>query len=394
MKGILRRELRIVAFLLLLAIGLTGCWDSRPIERMAIVLTMAFDVGDEPDTYTVIFEVINVNAMGGSGQEGSSIPQESFLLTGTGRTILEAMQNAQRKAPLRLFLSQLQNVIIGEELARAGLAPTLDHLQRSGRLRRTVSILIARGSAKEVLAARSQLITVRGLAIEALGLQAERLGLYDMIFGDFLEAIHSPGLAPTALAIEADTQSGNFELVGIAGFHGDQLVGFFDMKEGLGLALARGLAGRETVLVAEGRNDGESFFAALAIQHLTAQLIPQVADDKVKATIRVRVQSILYELTAGGNLTSTRGYDRLEKLQEETVKQAIQAVIDKAQQWRIDVFGVGNELEKRFPQAWRKLEDKWPEAFADVEFTIEVNSRIAETGLTRGSVQSPQRIHP
>lgn len=382
------RNLILLTICLSGAVLITGCWDATPIDEMAIILAMGIDLGDEPDTFAVTFEVVKASSSGGGGgkEPGKGVPQQSFLVTGQGRTVMEAMQSAQRQVSRRLFLSQIQNVIFGEELARSGLAPAVDFLQRSGELRRTMSVVVSKDTAKVILESTPELSPIRGLSIDALTFQGYKTGEFDVIFGDFLERIAAPGASATAPVLQKTSEGAELMLGGMAVFVGDRVVGFLDQTESLGLSLALGRAQSQTILVGQGSTSSGKFFVSFSLHRLSSKITPRIVEGKIEATISIDIRSFLFEQTGGGNLTTPKGYAELQKLQEETVRAAVEATIKRAQELGSDVFELGSIIERKFPQQWRTLVKEWPTAFSEVKFHVEVTSHVTETGLIKGTV--------
>lgn len=386
-----RYPLGLLTLVLLTGLLMGGCWDSVPIDEMGIVLAIGIDLGDEPDTFSVAFEIVKPTGLGGNQEAGQGVPQQSIIVTGDGRTIMEAMQSVQRRVSRRLFLSQLQLVIFGQDLARQGLVATVDHLQRSGELRRTMSIIVSEQSAYEALQAVPQLLAIRGLSFDALTFQANKTGYFDVIFGDFLERITSRGASAVAPAVQRTPDGTGLRVSGMAAFNDDRVVGIFNHPESLGLALVLNRAQPQTVIVGESAEPDSKFFTSFSLQSLSSTIEPKIVNGKIEATMTVEVQSLLLEQTGGGNLTTSKNWSVLETMQEEAVKNAVHAIIKRSQEWHVDPFELGNIIERRFPKEWKTIEKVWPESIADVQFNVKIHSRVTETGLLKGTTSLPGR---
>lgn len=360
-----------------------GCWDRTPITDTVIVLSMGVDRGDQPNTFAVTFELINPIVGEGTGAQGAVLPTKSVIVTGQGRSLTEALQNVQRTLDRSLFLSQLQTLVFGEELAREGMIETLDHLQRSTQLRRTMTVFIAEGTARQVMGAQPHTVPLLGIGLESLGFHASRAGAITMIFGDFLERLVEPGSEAIAPVIMTTDDTSFIRIAGIAAFRDDRVVGIFDLEESLGLSLALGEARPLTAIVAESDWQGERVVASFVLESLVSQTDVRVVDGQVEATIRVNVQSVLAEQNGGGNFTTSKEWSVLERMQEQAVRRAVEKVVKRAQEWQTDVFGIGTLIERRFPKVWKDLEPRWPEVFASMKFDVAVASRVTETGLIK-----------
>jgi spore germination protein KC len=61
---------------------------------------------------------------------GQGSPKGVWTLESTGYTVFDAFRNATMQSDRKLFLSQNNVVVIGEEMARTGVAPLIDFLDR------------------------------------------------------------------------------------------------------------------------------------------------------------------------------------------------------------------------------------------------------------------------
>lgn len=380
-----------ISLMVLCTVLVGGCWDRAPVNELVIVLTVGIDAGSEPDTYAVTLEMVNPGAVGATGGgEGASLPSPT-IITREGRTIMEAIQAIQRSVDRGIFLAQLQVVLFGEDLARTGISATLDHLQRNGEVRRTMGVAIARGSAREVMQSQGQTLTLLGISLDALFIQAGRTGYIGTIFGDFIQHLAEPGSSAVLPVIERSPADGALTVTGTAAFQGDRLVGIFDTRESQGLALVTRQAAVGLVLVGETDWSGERVLAAFALRRVNAPMEVRLVDGEPKATIDVRIEGVLVEQTGGGNFTASRDWSILEGMQEETVRSAVEATIKQAQEWKTDVFRIGNVIERRFPRDWQRVEEEWPELFSQMEIEVRVASRLLETGLTKEPIHILER---
>src|SRR5690625_4781538 len=135
-----RRKVLFIS-LLTLSLFVGGCWGRVPIDELIIVLAIGIDVGSQSGTYAVTVEGIVPSEQ--SGDESGGLPSQSALITAEGPTILSALQSIQRRSSKQVFLSHVRVAIFGQKLGRQGVAPIVDHLERSGDLRRTVTVLVA-----------------------------------------------------------------------------------------------------------------------------------------------------------------------------------------------------------------------------------------------------------
>ena len=132
---------------------LCGCWNYREIDTLAIVAGIAIDKDIITKKYIVTTEIITTQMQGVSSIIGSE------LFTSEGDSIFGAMRNTIEKTGLRLFWSDAKVVIISESIAREGIIPVIDWINRSSDVRPDIWLLISKGnSASEILKIRLRLM--------------------------------------------------------------------------------------------------------------------------------------------------------------------------------------------------------------------------------------------
>lgn len=383
-KGLVRRCACAVA-LLLMVCGLAACWDRREVDEIAIVLTMAIDAGEEPDSLLVSYEIIDPGGItsGQQDQHATAGGGGSYVISAPGRTVRDAGQQLQRRQSREIYLAQLRGVILGERLARAGVAAVLDFLERHPELRRTIWIGVAHGEAREVLRARPTIDNVSGIAFSRLMGVLPSAGSFSVLLGDFLELLAEPGGAPVAPALATAEAGLRAEAKGMGVFLGDRLVGFLDAWETLGLGLARGEISRGTVILVKDPERTEDRPVAFQVQTNAASTDVELEDGRVRATIHVQVEGRLVEAMGGVDFTGRVQWPQLEQLQADAARQAVEAAVRRAQEWKTDIFGIGLLMARRYPRQWSAMGERWPQLFSEADISVVVHSRLTQTGISR-----------
>lgn len=127
------------------ALVLTGCWNSRELNKLAIVTAMAIDKAASSNDYELTFQVVMPGELTNSGKGGNG--SAPFSVYGVkSKTLFEGIRKASKQIPRQLFFSHIQVVILGERLAREGIMEIFDFFERSHEVRLTSMLLVARGS--------------------------------------------------------------------------------------------------------------------------------------------------------------------------------------------------------------------------------------------------------
>ena len=135
--------------ILLLFLLLTGCYNYRELDELAIMSAIGLDIKD--DNYLITTQIVNISKK--NSDMGSSISKPEFnVYENEGKTIQEALRKVVNISPKRIYAEHLQLYIIGEELARQGIEEILDIVFRDTESRKQFLVVITEdGTAGDVL---------------------------------------------------------------------------------------------------------------------------------------------------------------------------------------------------------------------------------------------------
>lgn len=136
------RKLICLAAAGLLAVLLTGCMGSVPIDQRMLVQTVGIDW--EEEQYRVTLQIFSPAGTGdGETQTG--------LCTARGEDLAECMQKIRLETGKELFLGNCRLVILGEPAVSERTAEVVDHLLSDHELRPGTPLYITRESAAALL---------------------------------------------------------------------------------------------------------------------------------------------------------------------------------------------------------------------------------------------------
>src|SRR5699024_3486273 len=132
--------------LLISFILLTGCWDERLLKDHILILSVGYDLDDEKKLVkTVTFP----NETNSSEQGGDPVKTET--ITVKGNTVKDAEIITEQYSPETFDRSKTKVLLMGEDLAKDGIFPTLDSTYRDLRAPLSAKIAIVEGTAKDAL---------------------------------------------------------------------------------------------------------------------------------------------------------------------------------------------------------------------------------------------------
>jgi len=421
------RDLPLALLGLAVSVLLSGCYDRIELNELAIGDLMAIDLTEDgllkvSVQFIVPSELTNPGGVGA----GSGLRDPFYVIDAVGETVPEAFSLLQAKVPRRLFTSHLRVIVLGEDLARAGIGPVFDALTRLRELRVSVDVIVTRGEGATLLRAAPRLgrlpvgalsnmlhqriVPVRTIREVAIALASEGID-------PFIPAV---GLAPRIeTELEAGTRAQEFELMGVGIFRGDRLVGFAPLEYARGLAWLVNEAAFAVATIKWPPEDGppsprleESDVSpeeALIIRDAPPDMGParlgsglrepgRISPQVLRARVEMRAEiqdgrPVIYidaraiddivTNQAGLDLSDPAVIPELERALAASVEQRMRAMLRLAQQeLEADVVGFGALVRRTNPQLWRQLRQDWHAYFRDLPVHINVEVKVRRTGLT------------
>lgn len=344
----MRRKL---ALAVLLALCLSGCTGgdvlpyAREIEGMDLVRTVGVD-GGSPVRVTV--------STGRQSQSGGA-DGAALTLTQAGESISAACLSIQGKSGANLFYGHVEQLLLGEALARQGVYEPLEYVLDDIEMRLDTELyLVAGGTAEAAIVSAAE----EGSAADRLEAMTADAGLRSWCaprtVGAVLEELLESGCSYTAAVVQ--TGEGQLDgwgygllrdgkLVGWAG--GDVARGIHLLNgaveadlvtvetEDLGTATVR-LVGAETTV--EARFDGETFTGL---------------------TVDCRVDANLAEGGARLDQESPADTAALAAEVEKVVRARLGAALSLCRAYGGDFFGLARRACIAAPWQWARLEEQW-----------------------------------
>lgn len=211
----------------------TACWDSREVDKFAIVTGMAVDK-TEQGKYLVTFEVADFI----QSSEGQTI--KSILIESEGESIFEAARNALNINAPRLYFGHTTVAIFSKAVAREGMLKVLDFFLRDAEPRLSIDLFISEEeTAGEIL--RTKPLTSEFVAVEITDIMDEQKNLSKALAVPaykFINAMTGEGISGimTSLRITENNGEKNVKTSGTAVFKNDRLIGFINEEDTFALS--------------------------------------------------------------------------------------------------------------------------------------------------------------
>ena len=371
----------LVTILLLSTTALTGCWDYREINELAIVAGIAVDKSDDGNKYVLTAEIVDLK---GAGKENKI---QSKKVQAEGKSFSDAVRNAIRICGKHLYWSHSDIVIISQDVAKEGIMPIVDVYHRVRETRLPSHILISKEkTAKELLSQESISTEIRTVEMKKMIVsEKDFLGKSPHVdVRTLINMLGSEGQAPILSAIGIVNNEGTYtsELSGAAIFRGDKFVGFIDGEETKFLLFIEDQI-KDTMLTLHENIDSKYNGTTIEIHKNKTKVKAVKLNGKLSINIEINSEASLNELSVTENLLDNKGHRKLEKEAELTLKANIEHVIKKVQEeYDLDIFGFGATVKRDMPSEWKTISSKWNKEFKGLDVKVKTNIEIKESGIS------------
>lgn len=431
------RRTGLVALIILLALGSSGCWDSIEIEEVAIVGAMGIDKG-QGDKVVVSLEVINPGALA-TGIQGATAQSSivSIVTRDEATTIPAAITSAQRRTPRRISTGLIGTVVFGQSLTREGIGQFVDYLVRDARVR--ASALLVTCDSGAGLLQRPFMYPLPSRTLSGLALSAPAAGMtMTVTLGEFAAKLSEPGIEPITMltvgrktkdvqvkrqgeevkqtdpafmleqpidvdiALESELPSDSPVLdpykeaaggefapgitidIGIAAYRGDKMVGLLDGVEARGYLWATGRLEQSTLEVPDPGGSGKTI--ALSVMHSSVSIKPVLDQEVIRMDVDLHADLETRQGPLDMDMNNKTLIGSLEEALDALVLHEARATLNRVQkELKTDIYGFGNRIYRADPRLWEQLEPRWnDEFFPNLEVRFQVKTRVRAPGAAFG----------
>lgn len=401
------KKIGILLLIIMNTVLLTGCWDRVEINDIAIVTAVGIDKTDDGDICLSLLIPIPkmLSSTGGGGGVGGGSGEgkaPTMLVSENGRGIMDAFRRLQEKVPREIMFSHIEFIVIGERLARDGVADVLDFFPRYRQSNLRAHILFTKENIGEVLGAdpgmeRSISEAIREEGVIGISVRTDLKDFLFMLTEEGVDPVAGqiiivPLIAKPKNDVEIETPKPKKLYVSIKGgavFHKDKLVGWMSDEETRGVLwlrdeIKRG-EGTITVDIPEEKGGGK---IGVRVRKGKTNLQPESKADGLAMDVSLDAQVIIYENSSKMDLTDPKSIYYIEQEVGDRLKQRLESTLDKIQkEFRSDVLGFGTAVYRKYPKEWReKYKENWDEEFPKINIQVDCKVWIPRVGFVTNSL--------
>ncbi|MHA6482204.1 Ger(x)C family spore germination protein [Paenibacillus sp. strain BS8-2] len=389
------RTIMLPLLLLLSMFQITGCWDRRELNELAIAVGLAIDKSG--DNYRISVQVVEPNEI--AGKKGSNVTPVT-LFQSTGRSVFEAARRMTTTSPRKIYFSHLRMMVISETVAREGIRNTLDFLSRDHELRMDYYIAVSRNSnADDTLKILTSIERIPAFKLSSTLESSEKAWAptTTVTLDELLTTLVSQGRQAvlTGLQVKGDQETGetsaNVNMVkssaqlqysGLAVFKNDRLIGWLNEDESKGYTYIN----NEIRSTSDSINcpDGGLITGETIRSNTTVK--GELIDDLPHIFIKVRSQINIAEVQCSLDLTNSATISALEDAANTELTDIIERSIKAVQQkYGTDIFGFGEIIRRAYPKAWKTLKKNWDKSFKQAVIHVQAENKIHLLGTVNNS---------
>lgn len=405
----------LIACLSLMLFSCTGCWGLREPDEMGFILAMGIDKG-KSNIINVTFQVAVPKALGGGGEGGGT----TEILSVEAASIFGALQLANTFMTRDLTLIHNRMVVVSEEIAREGLNKYINPLIRDREIRRNTFLMVTRETtARKFLEENKSVLEKYPSRQFELFFKSQSYTalIPNSIINEFYECVKTPGrgaiTAVCGLAQEKPEQreektriekiatemsylpgnvprtGGNkIDLIGLAAYQGDRLIGFLDGTETRYLQMVNGEF-QSALFTFPDLEKPEEYIIVMEIKKGRAPEIKiNLKGERPVIEVNLVLEADIFSIQSGINYERGVKRQQLQHFLEEYISKEALRVITKAQQeFQSDIFGFGDRTRSQF-WTWQDWEEYgWAERFPQAEVRVTTSVKIRRTGLISKTVE-------
>ncbi|RDW19845.1 Ger(x)C family spore germination protein [Oceanobacillus chungangensis] len=370
--------------LIMICLTLGSCVQSKQIEKLSVVTSRGTDQleNSEIETTLMIFQFTK--------PEGIVINP----VFGKGKTIKGALANANLESRFELVAGKIQLELYGMELAKKGIFPYLDTLNRDARLPDSMYLAISVPTAKEVLTTKEQSISnnvgehIHGLIKE----NAKDHFLPRVTLQTFLSKYYDIGVDPALPIIEIKDSIPKIRSIAI--LRDDKLVGEIESNYLLLFKILEETVRNEKFELLLPMKPFEKYLKNytdttkstdklnIALGLVKSKVDTSLIDNKNNVfQTDLWLDVNLLELSEPVDLNNDKSLKLLEKEINKKIEADAKGVLARIQKMNGDTFGYG-KIYRTHQKNGKLTDELWHEIYP----TIKVNFNVKTTITRHGSV--------
>lgn len=384
-----------IKYIILLLPLLSGCYNYRELNELGITTAVSIDYKD--NNFILISEVINPIKQ----QDVSASNNSPFVnFTSVAPSIQEAFRNTVLESPRQLYLSQLEIILVSEEIINNHLEEFLEFFSREPETRTEIKVIIAKTDESTKGITIQSLLTNFSSSniLESLEVQNKLLGLtQEVTINELLNMYLDPNLEivlPSMILYGSSDIGDEKEnittsipktlvKVGTTSVIKDgKILGYLSEEESKTVNLINGNL-TKTILKIPYEDD----YVVFEPNRIKTKQKLDIKDNKI--TIEISGFSKIKEFHTNKNIKNMKTVEELNKYFNKEIENMIKDNFNQIREkYNTDMFGFQELYYRTDHKYFKKYCSNWYETtFPNIELEVKSNIKLYEKGNTLGGIK-------
>ncbi|TGA96926.1 Ger(x)C family spore germination protein [Sporolactobacillus shoreae] len=380
LKAIVRR---ITCSLLIsvLILYLQGCADLKEINNIIIVTATGLDLNDEGKVEaTVQLFLPQAAASGSSGSQSASQTIQSSVLSGSGDTISEAINNIEKHVSRQLFRGHDRAIIIGRRMAEKRIKDVLDYCMRFREIRQRTNLFVTNDPVPKILEYQPFLEKNSG---ELLSKYVRKDGNLSVTLKDAVvmntNAGHSFILPMISIeAAGAQGEKKTMEITRSALFSKNRMVGTISHDLTYGQLILTHRFWQTVYSLKLSPDPGQ---IGINIQNVKADVHAVIRHGHWLIMANVTGDGIIFENTTRWNMLNSDTIWRVERAVNRKIAANIKDSVRESQKMKSDVFDFYPTFFRKYPEECLKVEKNWNDFYPSIDVQVKSHFSVIHSGI-------------
>lgn len=387
-----------VTLIVLLFIGVGGCWSAQELNNRAFVNTVLVDRTEDGQVeLTLGVPLPNRMIPGEAGGTGQPQGGPFSFVTRRAENLSQALNLIDIDLPRDITFGQTRVFVIGRREAEHGLDEVVEFVFRQPSFRLSASLFVTPGEVREII--ETPMVFERILS-DILRKYVTNHHVLDTTVKDYKLALYQGGdiLVPLlhfrdlpGMAQEDPKKNRWLGSGGAAIFSGGKMtrIELTPLEQRTALWISSQL--KNTMISIPSPTDGKEM--SFYIEGIKTSIEPKVKGDQLAFRVVSSAKAYVASSLSQIDLKNPQVLLQLEELLGKDVEEKFIQVLDKTRKARSDAFLMSQYLDWSHPEIWHKMQDQWKNYYAkELPIEVDVKIKLNRTGgVFRSVVQETNR---
>lgn len=380
----MRKTTMLIAMVFMAAALLTGCWNYRGLNEMAITAGVAVDRDPKTGLYHMSLEIIDLS--GPVKEQGI----KAKLIESYGVTLFDAVRNTKKRTVNKVYFGHMELVIFSDEVARSmDMSSLIDFFLRDAECRETMCVAISQEPAAK------DLLSIEGIGQPVVAFEIRKIIQEDnkvtsstpvIEMYEIYNTLNAQGIELALPALHNTINDGEptSEANGTAVFKNQRLVGYLSPEETKYFLFATNKVEGGVITCASTGEGPED--TTLEISKNKGTMSFDYKDGQISVTVETETDTYLNEIDQPMDALDLASIKMVENSASQKVMRGISDVIEHVRTaYNADIFGFGNMIYKNDQKLWQQLADKWDEVFPALTVNVKCKVNIVNAASFKQS---------